>query len=500
MVLLIGIVCLAGWQVWLAWRLTAQDESLELANGRAGLERIADWWSAKLTGQLSAWSDTIKVLGASSGPLSSHIQPVNGHLVLGDSRSNVAETFPVGTTAIELTQNSVYVYPARTILFVPRPPLGGGWWSDSFDKADELEFHKGDNQGALAVLKPLAAARATRVEAMMRIARLERKTGNLTLALKTYERIEREQGSDRSGVPYALAAAVARSRMLIDLSRTAEALKQADAAREELLQGHWPISRETFEYYSSELTKLVGTASRPAQEDLAFSNLILLLYDEWQGAESGHSSPFGTEIQSGALTIWSGSPSRFIAIWCPPTWLAITMGRPPYVINAGVSWSLIQPGKVGASGVTVTRSLARSGLPYDLEFSFIHPPSDRASNRRALLIAGASLWPPFLMIFDPRSQRCERLPNCWLRTGSRTRLGGDRATCTSNGKLPGCTGWSKIFLILAAWNRAASNIRSPPTMLSKFSADPWTNSQSRQRRTGFKSYPSFPRRMVILRR
>lgn len=78
-------------------------------------------------------------------------------------------------------------------------------------------------------------------------------------------------------------------------------------------------------------------------------------------------------------------------ILVPPNWLASNLLMPPN--NVAVRWRLLREGWVGEPGLpAVTLSLAGAGLACcRVEFLLAHPTLVQASDRRSLLIAGASL-------------------------------------------------------------------------------------------------------------
>jgi hypothetical protein len=101
------VVCLAIWQVWLTWRLMGQDRNLAAQQSRYRLEQIADLALAQLASKLGEWELSRREL--ESLPPASTLQanlPANGVLVL-------------------LSHQSVDLYPAKHLLFVPKPPMGG---------------------------------------------------------------------------------------------------------------------------------------------------------------------------------------------------------------------------------------------------------------------------------------------------------------------------------------------------------------------------------------
>jgi hypothetical protein len=71
-VLLGGVVCLAGWQVWLTVRLLEQDRNIELQRSRGPLGAIMDLAVAQLAGELAGWDLGLRELNAL--PMSASLQ------------------------------------------------------------------------------------------------------------------------------------------------------------------------------------------------------------------------------------------------------------------------------------------------------------------------------------------------------------------------------------------------------------------------------------------
>jgi hypothetical protein len=94
---------------------------------------------------------------------------------------------------------------------------------------------------------------ATRAEALLRIARLERRLNHPEAALAAYDRMSRETAISPDGVPYALMAAGARCELH-------DAVEAAEQLRAALLAGRWPLHRATFYYYWPEVNRTGHTA------------------------------------------------------------------------------------------------------------------------------------------------------------------------------------------------------------------------------------------------
>jgi signal transduction histidine kinase len=362
------VVCLAFWQVWLTWRLMEQDRNLSAQQARERLEQIADLAVAQLGGALDGWELGLRDLDTLPPPAALNTKfPLNGTLVL-------------------LTQHSVTTYPHKPLLFVPDPPSGSPV-SDAFDNAEKLEFRDQSYSGAIAVLRPLIDQPATRAEALLRSARLERRLNHSDAALANYDRLVRETSVNADGVPYALLASGARCELLPPGSaRTAE----LQHLRTALSEGRWPLPHESFDYHWAEVNRLSHTSDAPPKNAAELSSLAALLHKEWQRSILTGASPNDREESAdGSLLIWHATPSRLAALSAPTGWLDASLKLPA---QAGdIRWRLLGSSEAASSGSThIIRSLAEAHLAGKLEFSSLSVGVKHGLNR-ALWLTGVAL-------------------------------------------------------------------------------------------------------------
>ena len=371
-VLLAGVVCLAVWQVWLTVRLLEQDQNLESQRARDRLGQIADLALAQLTGSLGDWDLGLHELNS-----------------LPPSPSMQAR-FPRRATFILVSEKGIGTYPERPLLFTPVVPVAQKELPDAFDPVDELELREQQYDRAMALLKPLVLKPATRAEAWLRLARMEYKTNQVDAALDTYKKLASEDAITPSGTPYALLALSARCRILRELGRQKEVQTEAVILRRSLLQGRWPLSRETFEYHWANLCSFGLDAGQPPKDLADFAILVSGLFSRWQNARSQGTNSSSRQLQPDhSLLLWNATSDRVSALLEPPDWLTGSIKLP---VNSGdIQWKLLPPGAVKGAGFTVTRTLADSEIPGRLEFSSVQRGSGAASSRRTLLIGGAAL-------------------------------------------------------------------------------------------------------------
>jgi len=356
------VVCLAIWQGWLTWRLMDQDRNLAAQHSRERLEQIADLAVAQLSSTLGEWDLSLRELDALPPPAALKAKrPPNGTLVL-------------------LAHQSVAAYPAKSLLFVPEPPPAGPL-PKAFETAEKLEFREQNYERAIEALRPLTGQSATRAEALLRIARLERRLNYPEAALASYGRMSRETAISPDGVPYALLAAGARCEL--------RGPTEAAQLRAALLEGRWPLHRETFEYYWSAVNRIRHTADDPPKDSMEFSALVLRLHHQWRQAVRTGSNSSGREAQPDAsLLIWYATPLRLTALSAPAGWLGASLKLPANA--ADIRWRLLASGAPASTAPHVLRSLAEAQLAGKLEFSSISAVSNGGINR-ALWLTGVAL-------------------------------------------------------------------------------------------------------------
>jgi hypothetical protein len=368
-------VVLACWQVWLTWRVTEQDRNLETERSRQRLDQVADLAVAELARTLSDWDLGLREFKS--------LPPA----------SSLVAKLPTGAALIFISDSSVAVYPPRPLLFVPDAPSAPSA-SHAFDAADELELREEQYDHAMIALQPLVNDPATRLEALLRTARIQRKTGRPEASLETYQRLANEASLKRAlnttQTPYALVAANARCRILIELGRRDQAAAEAQSLRAALLEGRWRPSREAFEYYWSELGRIGIAAGQPPQSSIDFAALVSDLYDRWQrSTPAGTNASVRVQQPDSSLLMWNLTRQRLAALVTSAGWLDSSLRLPANLRD--VRWKLLVPGVPAENALSITRSLGEAQLPGRLEFFSLAPSTGIATSRRALWVAGVVL-------------------------------------------------------------------------------------------------------------
>ncbi len=364
---LAAVICLAFWQVWLTWRLMEQDRGLERQRAREHLAQTADLAVAEVSRNLGNWQLSLRGIESLPPP------------------SPVRARVPPASTLVIISSADVATDPQTPLLFWPDalvPPAAG---TDGFDTADKLEFREQRYADAITELQHLAENRATRPEALLRMARIQRKLGKPEAALATYALLAQDEST-----PYGLLAASARCRILLELGRATAATKEAQSIRTSLAQARWRLGRESFEFQWAELTRFGLKPQRPPEPAFQFAVAVSDLFDRWQNATHSNGVSSGQELRAdSSLLMWSTTSDHLTAMLSSGSWLKSSMGSAASLSD--VRWKFLPPGRSGEDDFSVTRSLADAQLPGRLQFVDTHPPSAMASSRRLLWLTGVGL-------------------------------------------------------------------------------------------------------------
>lgn len=286
---------------WLGWRLLAQEETLQRQQAHTRLEQRAD---ALLTGFLrrieekKAW---LSGLGSALPPDATATQP--------------------GAIGVSFSSTGIQVQPPGQLLYYPATPQPAIPDSNVFAQAAKLEFQSTDYKGAGAALAPMATSNDAyvRSEALLRLARVQKKSGQLSEALSTYAKLQDETLVGPNEEPYALSSRLARTELLASLPENAKARQEASALLASLEAGHWPISKGTFASVYSKVRELAGqpAESHALDAKLAVAAAVESAWDAWQLQRSGSRTVTTTWHSSGpvpVLAIMNANAERLVSL------------------------------------------------------------------------------------------------------------------------------------------------------------------------------------------
>ena len=394
--LLIALI-LVGATSTLAWRFLEQDRALERQRTLDRLERAADVVTAALGRGAAEARDALTRL--SSTPAAA----------LPAAAMRWASNLERDALLVILTPDGVEAFPPGRLLYQPVPGPARAAPAGTFAAGEALEFRRHDLAGAAVAYRALSASGdpAVRAGAVLRLARVERKAGQLTRALESYARLARMGMVPAAGAPAALVARHARLGVLREMGRAADVQREAAALSADLRAGAWPITRASYRYFAEELAGYglrapdsVGDGRLEAAE--ATANAVGELWARWTSADTARRQDGGEVVTwrgHPVLLLWRGTGAGAAALVAGPQqvergWLAALR---PILARDQVAFLLADAsgrGLIGNiptdAGPQVTRTAAETRLPWTLRVASANRAADLAqyAERRRLVALG----------------------------------------------------------------------------------------------------------------
>jgi signal transduction histidine kinase len=128
--------------------------------------------------------------------------------------------------------------------------------------------------------------RVVKAEALLRLARNYRKTGDLPRAASSYRELARFEETRVAGLPAGYVAYQGLTALLASTDRAADLPETAKAFRAAVEGGRWPLTRAQFEVASANVAKWLGPANGPSipGERLALADAIDTAWRNWAAA------------------------------------------------------------------------------------------------------------------------------------------------------------------------------------------------------------------------
>jgi signal transduction histidine kinase len=222
---------------WFGWKLLDQERAVEAQRAHERLEQTADGIAA-------------------------------------NAREALAEAPPAGGQPAEgvlltIAGNNIDAAPAGRLLFRPIAADETDASADAFAEAEALEFQQAEPGRALEWYRRLAESKppALRAGALVRMARVLRKTGRKEEAAQAYRQLARSGSTPVAGVPAELVARHA----LCELSTRRE---DAAALKRDLTDARWQLTRGQFAFYWSEASRLSADSTPAPVEPAALSEAL----------------------------------------------------------------------------------------------------------------------------------------------------------------------------------------------------------------------------------
>ncbi len=256
---------------WGSWRILDQQRAIDEQRSRDRTESAADALAAGIRGRLAEAGERLS--GWVSDP-SAAAPSVDGAVVIV-ARPDGLEINPTGR--LPFVPTGIETAPITT----------------AFTAAEAIEFSGDRPKRAIGVYQRLAAAHepAARAGALLRLGRLQRKLGDFSGALVTYQQLIALGPVRTDGLPAELAGLDGERSTHLALSRREPAQVAGQRILRGLDGGRWLIARGTAEFYREAFTE-----PRPPSWMLANA-----LSEVWTGI-GGRLGPRGQRVFTGNAT------------------------------------------------------------------------------------------------------------------------------------------------------------------------------------------------------
>lgn len=370
--------------VWLGWRLVDQDGGLE----RQRVQEVADAAATGVTAAMERQLGAIERALGRADATHEDLVSSGGVSVRVDGRGNVA------------------MVAGPPLLFVPDQPAAtdeppARVWVEG----ERMEFVAGNHGGAAVVYQALAAStdRATRAGALIRLARVFRRSGRADDALGVYATLAGTSDARILGDPADLMARWARVELLDGLGRSADARREAEALDADLHAARWPLARATALAYLDALRPWRSDAAESARaERVRLGDAVAAVWSTWRARPSFQPFADGRRpVRVGeheVLVVWREVGSDLFVYAAPPASLARLSGPG----SAHVAVALVDVGGHTVAGDTpstpglpvVIRPSSDTGLPWTVRIAITDMPTEIAAAgafRRRTMAAGLLL-------------------------------------------------------------------------------------------------------------
>jgi len=343
--------------LWSGWKLTKQESAVEAQRSRERLEQAADRVAALLRANLAETGERLAAAAAVSSPAGIELEPDQSLLLI-------------------FTRNTLSSYPPGRLLYTPLADHEAEASGSAFAEGEAAEIRHEQLDNAADIYRALSATkdRALQAGALMRLARVLRKSGQIEAAGAAYERLSRIDGVRVAGAPAELVARHA----LGDLSRDSADGMQL---QKDLLAGRWALTRGQFEFYWAETIRLAGHVE-PLGERTGLTEAAALAWSEWKRTSSVRGQRTMWVDGQPWFAIWRGTVGRQAVLIQQPKSILQTL---PVELNA-VCALLDEEGRVVAGrkrvGGTVVRMAIESQLPWSLYVTGNRGPNDQAMTAR----------------------------------------------------------------------------------------------------------------------
>jgi signal transduction histidine kinase len=296
--------------VWVGWRMAGQDRTLQRQRTQEERDQAAELAATALQRTVAELEER---LAAASGH--GQATPVR----IDDGAALVV----FGADGVE----------ARGGLFLPYYPAVSSAEDlppDRFARADALEFGQKDPAAALTELRSHAAAAdaVVRAGALLRQARIFRKTGQTAQALAAFGALIELDGTRVDGWPAGLLGRQGRGLLRAALGQRIELASDAVDLLTELHRGRWILTRAQYYFSASQARSWLGqTSPPPANGDaVPLATAAAVVWEQWRG---------GVPVIDRRRTLWAGEKSILVLTSVSPDRLVVLLAGPQFL---DVAW------------------------------------------------------------------------------------------------------------------------------------------------------------------
>jgi signal transduction histidine kinase len=363
LVTLVSVSALA----WFGWKVLYQEQAVDTQRAQERLEQAADRITATARGVLAETGERV-----GTWPIS---PPADGKPD-DDKADN-------GLILIR-SGNTLSALPAGRLLYWPFPTPAPEASAASFSEGEAIEFQQTDAAKAIEWYRRLAEHKdgAVRAGALLRLARVLRKSGHAAEARGVYTQLASMGGFAVAGAPAEL---VARHE-LCELSGRAE---DALSLKADLLRAHWQLTRGQFAFYWSDAGRLAGKPEPEPADLAAWSDAVARAWADWEHETSARGQNTLWVDGRPFFLIWRGAAGRrAMLVTQPESLLKPVLAGSEVSCAALDSEGRVVAGHKGGTGRAVVRAIAETQLPWVLYFTGIQGATDAGmvARRRFLVL------------------------------------------------------------------------------------------------------------------
>jgi signal transduction histidine kinase len=363
------------------WRLLQQDRAIGLQQLQERREQAADLVVSSLEQRLTEVEKALRDPAAIESLVADH-----------------------DGVAVVFTRERVQAFPRERLLYYPVASPGREAPAEVFETGETLEYRQADPRQAAAWYGTLARSTdaAVRAGALIRQARVFRRTAQHDRALAAYAQAAGVRNAAVGGVPVDLLARWARGDVLALANRREELTTEARELHRDLQKGHWEIDRAIWELHATDAARWSGlpTTSHGLDEEAALSTAVERLWNIWRILPAGvDGTVTGRDVVTSddreVTVLWSGNRERVAALAAGPDYVARQwVGHvTPALDRQRLHLSLgDRAGRVAEPHET-RRVAGDTGLPWTVVVRNTDWPSEvnRLADRRSLWLGGLAI-------------------------------------------------------------------------------------------------------------